>query len=188
MGGRFAVQACVFVIVVLTGTTLSARAEESLRPPEAGWGSATQPMSEHEGSGGMPIPIFRVFNPCEEVRVTTTTTPGSTERQGRGKVYARLSREPGYYPQFSTSPGFSLGSSRGDAEARIATLECRWMSIVPYGAYTWWTWCDRGLPVKGSYGYSHGFGPIITPYWAPRLGMVNWGWVTADVTLWWLCE
>lgn len=174
-------------------TTASAASPRIAGPPSSGFGSAGDPMTTDHGSGGTATALFRFFNPCEALQVEMIDKQGTGSeylvKRGRTSVFAWLRQQPGYLPQHSTVPGFALASAGADAFTMKVTLECRKMAIPAFGAFTWWTWCEKGLPVSGSYAYSHGVGPIVVPYGsALRPGTANFGWVTADVTLWWLCS
>lgn len=194
VGGCTRLLVTLAVVVATFGGSATAQATpRSSGPPTSGFGSAGDAMTTDHGSGGMPTALFRFFNPCEALQVEMTDKQGTGSeylvKRGRTSVFAWLRQQPGYLPQHSTVPGFALASAGADAFTMKVTLECRKLAIPAFGAATWWTWCEKGLPVSGSYAYSHGVGPIVIPYGsALRPGTANFGWVTADVTLWWLCS
>lgn len=137
--------------------------------PATGFGSKSEPMTTDHGSGGLGIPLFRFFNPCAALNSSTHNTP---------RLYALLAY--GYREYELKAPG---GGS-----LELASLHCRSFSLRPYYSERVLVWCAVGSPVRDSFAYTHPLGPVLTGTWDTRVTLMNWGWVNADVTVWWLCR
>jgi len=149
--------------VSLTGTAHASNA------PQTGFGSKSEPMTTDHGSGGLSIPLFRFFNPCAALDSSGHSTP---------RLYALL----GYGNREYEWKGPGSGSPE------LARLHCRSFSLRPYYSERVLLWCDVGSPVRDSFAYTHPLGPVVTGSWDTRVTLINWGWVNADVTVWWLCR
>lgn len=174
------VHVLAFVGVV---SSVPAQAAHDVHPrdaqvPESGFGSREDPMTVHQGSGGLAHPLFRFFDPCAYFGPDSiyTLTP----------VLARL----------DDNVVFPTLTARGSV--RKSWLQCTRLTIDPFGAVNFHATCNqRGHIVLDSYGYHHAAGPVIVPVahlfsrdnskWVRDMSLANIGWVRADVSLWWLC-
>lgn len=156
--------------------------------PDAGFGTKADPMSLHQGSGGLYNPLFRFFDPCAG--------------GGSRSIFAHVERLDSWTTRL-TWPG--------QAPVARATLMCESVDLrtLSGGVVTMTCVSDAGrrLPsVQGSAGFTHGFGPIVQATlpqdrnddlgggWDPvqwqefeRASLFNWGWVSARVNYWYLC-
>lgn len=143
-------------------------------------------MTSHHGSGGMPTPLFRVFNPCAHFGIPHQPVDGI--RVNTQTIHAQLKRE---------MQRFTLKDHA--APSSVATLHCRRVPVAALRVGSETFFCpSRSHVVRDSLGYAHGAGPIIVPFmvtpddsqwWAEgQVDLVNFGWVDADVSLWWLCR
>ena len=172
----------VMLVVVVAGFGGSASAQATSRElPSAGFGSQTEPMTSDHGSGGMPTPLFRVFNPCDHLGATAS-------HHVVFPVWARLG--------YGSDRRYGLEGS-GKGWISRATLVCAKESIPAFVGRKTHLSCSKGRLVSNSVGYSHGVGPIVIPAWTANdpsrwwadasVLMSNLGWVPAQLTIWWLC-
>jgi len=155
---------------------------------DGGFGSKADPMSLHQGSGGLYNPPYRFFDPCAS--------------GGSRSIFAYVERLDSWTTRL-TWPG--------QTPVARATLTCESVEIRALSGggvdMTCLTAAGRRVPsVRGSAGFTHGFGPIIQATlpqdrnddfggrWDPlewrefeKASLFNWGWVSARVNYWYLC-
>jgi len=162
------------------GAAGAARAEER-DAPTSGFGSKAEPMTSDHGSGGMPTPLFRFFNPCDHFGATAS-------HHELFPVWAALG--------YGWDRRYGLEGS-GKGWPSRATLVCTKESLPAFVGYKTSLSCSKGRLVSNSVGYSHGVGPIVIPAWTANdpsrwwadasVLLSNLGWVPARVSIWWLC-
>ena len=135
-------------------------------------------MTPDHGSGGLFHPVFRFFNPCDYFgpRSFDRVTP----------LYARV--DASRFRPTLTHTG----------NARLTSLQCQRITAEAFGGMGLIASCsNRGRVVQQSWGYHHDPGPVVLPVryltsgedtdWQSHLNFLNFGWVRADITVWWLC-
>lgn len=136
-------------------------------------------MTPDHGSGGLLHPVFRFFNPCEHFG------PASFDRVT--PLYARVDGSR-FIPTLTHT-----------GNARLASLQCQRITADAFGGMGLIASCmNRGRVVQQSWGYHHGPGPVVLPVryltsredndWQSHLNFLNFGWVRAEITVWWLCS
>lgn len=185
-GGGRSVPAALAVALAVFVSGAPAQAADDV--PDSGFGSRVDPMSLHQGSGGLYNPSFRFFNPC--ARHTSRAIFAYVERLDSWTT--RLTW-PGQTPVVRAMLKCEVGTLRA-LGGGAANMTCV-------------TAAGRRIPsVRGSAGFTHGFGPIIQATlpqdrnddlgggWDPmewqefeKASLFNWGWVSARIDYWYLC-
>lgn len=148
-------------------------------PPQSGFGSKSEPMTLHQASGGFIAPIVRVFNPCAHF---------GDEAYHRMTPIRAILDDNRVFPEL-----------RYEGRDYRVWLKCSKANIQPFGGLNFLATCtQRGHIIKGSWGFSHQFGPVILPVanvlsrdnssWQYDFSLFNIGWVPSDTTIWWLCN
>lgn len=136
-------------------------------------------MTSEHGAGGLVHPVFRLFDPCGQF--------GQQSFDGGTLLYARLDGNR-FLPTLNRT-----GSTR------LASLRCERITAEAFGGMGLIASCTNGgRVVQQSWGYHHGPGPVVLPVRhltstqgtdaQSHLTFLNFGWVRADLHVWWLCS
>lgn len=171
----------VLVALVCSVTAVGVARADVRDAPATGFGSKAEPMTSDQGSGGMPTPLFRFFNPCDHFGATAS-------HHELFPIWAELG--------YGWGRRYGLEGS-GKGWVGRATLVCAKESLPAFVGYKTALSCSKGRLVTNSVGYYHGVGPIVIPAWTANdpsrwwadasVLMSNLGWVPARVSIWWLC-